>query len=111
MLARIRKELNSLFLKPQPDELRSGLGRIASTGPAFILEMEAGESASVLDLLKEIGVNGNLLKGVMKFLSRWYGMYEKLCRKEVVRRLTGRIVKEVRNAFLMEGRKRHQDAR
>ncbi len=71
---------------------KMGVGKIAPSAQASILEIEAEASANGLDILQKIGFEDGDLRLVKEVLSRWYASYEKQCPDDVVKMAREKIV-------------------
>ncbi len=78
-----------------------GLEKISPAGQEFILDVEANASATGIRILKETGVDKEDLKIVKELMSNWYASYEKLCQKEVARKVRKKIIENENTAFLV----------
>jgi len=78
-----------------------GLEKISPSGQEFILGIEADASACGIRILKETGVDDEDLKTVKELMSEWYASYEKLCQKEVVKKVREKIIENKNTTFLV----------
>lgn len=78
-----------------------GLEKISPAGQEFILDVEANASATGIRILMETGVDKEDLKIVKELMSNWYASYEKLCQKEVVRKVRKKIIENENTTFLV----------
>jgi hypothetical protein len=101
-----------LYKKMNRDEARTylctmfashgiGLDKISPTGQEFILGVEAEASANGIRILKETGVDEEDLRTVKELMSKWYASYEKLCQKEVVKKVREKIIENKDTTFLV----------
>ena len=78
-----------------------GLGRISPTGQELVLFMEATASVRGIGILRQMNIDSAELEIVKGLLSDWYGTYEKLCRKEVIKKVREEIIEDKNTAFLI----------
>lgn len=85
-----------------------GLEKISLIGQECILDVEAEASATGIRILMETGVDNEDLEIVKAMMSEWYAGYEKLCHKEVVKKVREKMLESENMAFLVSHQTGHK---